>query len=201
VVRAALYFDVATDVLVERIAGRWLCPACQATYPSHSSSPPGNGRCLDCGDLLYQRPDDRPEVVQTRIEVYLRETLPVIEHYARRDVLVRVDGNRSIEAVRMTLCTSLGGVVHGRRRDHWHIFISEQLRADDGVSEWQGRTLCGQHVDSRSGRERGTEDAFHARPCRQCHLELRPRQRPILRLPAPPPTPMEQDDQELREMT
>jgi adenylate kinase len=196
VVRSALYFDVATEVLVERIAGRWLCPACQATYPSTSNRAPGTGRCVDCGDLLYQRPDDRPEVVQTRIEVYLRETLPIMEHYAQRGVLAKVDGNRSIEAVRVTLCSSLGGVLHGRRREHWHLYISHTLRAEDDRPEWSGRTLCGQHVDYRSGRERGTEENFHGQPCRPCLLELRPRQRPIVRLPAP-----QSSDGERREMT
>jgi adenylate kinase len=188
IVRVALYLDVATEVLVERIAGRWLCPGCQATYPSHSDTPPGDGLCVACRDRLYQRPDDRPEVVQKRVEVYVRETLPVIEHYARRGLQVRVDGNRSIEAVRVTLCSSLGGVVRGRRRDHWHLYISHQFRADDGMSDWRGRTLCGRYVDSLSGRERGSEDAFRAHPCRRCHLELRPRQGPILQVPVSPQT-------------
>jgi adenylate kinase len=197
VVRSAVYFDVARVVVVERIAGRWLCPACQATYPSTSSAPPGNGRCVDCGDRLYQRPDDRPEVVQKRVEVYLRETLPVIEHYAERGVLVNVDGNRSIERVRVTLCSGLGGVLHGRRRSHWHIYVSQHLRADDGRSGWTGRTLCGQHVDSREARQRGSEEQFHAQPCRHCLLELRPHQRPIVLLPTQPPA----GEGERREMT
>ena len=193
IVRVALYLEVPTEVLVERIAGRWLCPSCQATYPSHSSAPPGDGRCVACRDQLYQRADDRPEVVQQRIDVYLRETLPVVEHFARRDLLVRVDGNRSIEAVRTTLCNNLGGVVRGLRHDHWHLYLSDQFRADDDRSDWHGRTLCGRYVDSRSGRERGSEDAFRAHPCRRCQLELRARQRPILDAPAPPPTGQPQD--------
>jgi adenylate kinase len=184
-VRVALYLDVPMGVLVERIAGRWLCPSCQATYPSNSSLPPGNGLCRVCRDRLYQRADDRPEVVQHRIEVYLRETLPIIDHYARRGLLVRVDGNRSIEAVRVTLCSSLGGVIRGRRHDHWHLYISRQFHTDDDMSDWPGRTLCGQIVDHRSDRERGSEDSFRAHPCRHCHLELRPRQGPIVQVPAP----------------
>jgi adenylate kinase len=186
IVRVALYLEVPTAVLVERIAGRWLCPSCHATYPSHSSAPPDDGRCVACRDQLYQRPDDHPEVVHRRIEVYLRETLPVVEHFARRGLLVRVDGNRSIEAVRITLCSNLGGVVHGLRHDHWHLYLSDQFHADDGRSNWHGRTLCGRVVDSRSGRERGSEDDFHARPCRRCHHALRARQGPIPQVPVPP---------------
>src|SRR5215213_1387965 len=138
-VRQALYLDVATEVLVDRIAGRWLCPSCQATYPSHSGTAPNEGRCQACKDELYQRPDDHPDVVQKRIEVYLRETMPVIEHYAQRGLMVPVDGNRSIEMVRATLCASLGGVVRGHRRGHWHLYTSDRLRADEDGSRWHGR--------------------------------------------------------------
>ena len=183
-VRAALYLEVSTDLLVDRIAGRWLCPGCQATYPGHIATPPGDGRCVACRDRLYQRADDRPDVVQHRIEVYLRETLPVVEHYAQRGLVAQIDGSRPIAAVRVTLCSSLGGVVRGRRHDHWYLYISHKFRADDGVPDWHGRTLCGQLVDSRSGRVRGSEDAFLVHPCRRCNLALRPRQGPILLLPA-----------------
>ncbi len=185
VVQTALYLDVPTEVLVQRIAGRWLCPSCQATYPSkaHTTAAPGDGRCVDCKDLLYQRPDDRPEVVQQRLEVYLRETLPVVEHYTERGVLVRVDGGRAIDRVRATLCTSLGGAVRGHHHDRWHLYISSRLRADDVSGPWQGRTLCGRRVADRTGHRRGGEADFLSHSCRHCYQELRPRQRPILELP------------------
>jgi adenylate kinase family enzyme len=190
-VRLALYLDVATEILVERIAGRWLCPSCQATYPSLSGKAPNDGRCQACKDELYQRPDDHPEVVQKRIEVYLRETMPVVDHYAGGELMVRVDGNRSIEQVRATLCASLGGVVRGQRRSHWHLYISDRLQADDPASTWRGRTLCRRYVDSTHSTVRGTEADFHGRPCRHCFVELRPRQHPILELPTPPAAPQE----------
>jgi adenylate kinase len=186
-VRQALYLDVATEVLVNRIAGRWLCPSCQATYPSQSGKAPNEGRCQACKDELYQRPDDHPDVVQKRIKVYLRETMPVVDHYGRKDVMVRVDGNRSIEAVRATLCASLGGVVRGQRRSHWHLYISDALRAAREGTTWHGRTLCRRYVDSTHNTVSGTEADFHGHPCRHCFVELRPRQRPILELPTAVP--------------
>jgi adenylate kinase len=185
-VQTALYLDVPTEVLVQRIAGRWLCPSCQATYPSKASTTaaPGDGRCVDCKDLLYQRPDDRPEVVQQRLDVYLRETLPVVEHYTARGVLVRIDGGQAIDRVRATLCTSLGGAVRGHHHDRWHVYISNGLCADTADGPWQGRTLCGRRVADRTGHLRGSEADFLAHPCRHCYQELRPRQRPILELPS-----------------
>lgn len=184
-VQTALYLDVPTDVLVQRIAGRWLCPSCQATYPSRTSTPPGDGRCVACKDQLYQRHDDRPEVVQQRLDVYLRQTLPVIDHYAARGVLVRIDGSRDIAQVRASLCASLGGVVRGHHHDRWHLYVSNRLRADDATGPWQGRTLCGRRVADRTGHQRGQESDFLEHPCRLCYQELRPRQRPIAELPQP----------------
>jgi len=196
-VRLALYLDVAKEVLVDRIAGRWLCPSCQATYPSHSGTAPNEGRCQACMDELYQRPDDHPEVVQKRIEVYLQETMPVIDHYGASNLVVRLDGNRSIEQVRATLCASLGCVVRGHRRSHWHLYISDALHADVEGTKWHGRTLCRRYVDSTHSTVRGDEYDFHAHPCRHCFIELRPRQRPILELP-PPPVSLDRPEQSQR---
>ena len=174
-VRTALYLDVPTPVLVERIAGRWLCPSCQATYPGRSSDPPGNGTCVECRDRLYQRQDDRPEVVQHRIEVYLSATTPVIDHYARRGLLVTIDGNRSVSTVRMSLSISIGGVVRGRRRVRWHLFVSHDFRAVSADEPWHGRTLCGHLVNSRTDPHLGTEDEFRTHPCHECHVAIRSR--------------------------
>jgi adenylate kinase len=174
-VRTALYLDVPTPILVERIAGRWLCPSCQASYPGRSSGPPGNGTCIECRDRLYQRPDDRPEVVQHRIEVYLKATMPVIDHYARRDLLVTIDGNRSVTTVRSSLCVSLGGVVRGRRRVRWHLFISHDLQAVTSDMMWHGRTLCGHLVNSHSDPHLGSDDDFRSHPCHACHVAIRAR--------------------------
>jgi adenylate kinase len=102
-VRWAIYVEVPTDVLVERLAGRWLCQACQASYHEIFNPPAAAGTCDTCGEPLYQRPDDRREVVANRINVYLRDTLPVVERYAANHVLHRVDGNQSIDAVRSAL--------------------------------------------------------------------------------------------------
>jgi adenylate kinase len=174
-VRTALYLTVPTPILVERIAGRWLCPSCQASYPGRSTGPPGNGTCSECRDRLYQRPDDRADVVQHRIEVYLSATMPVIDHYDRRGLLVTVDGDRSVTTVRTSLCISLGGVVRGRRRDRWHLFISDDLQAIRGDREWHGRTLCGHVVGSPNDPLLGTENDFRSHPCHACHVAIRAR--------------------------
>ncbi|MBV8716164.1 MAG: adenylate kinase [Chloroflexi bacterium] len=106
-VRCAIYVDVPTDVLVERLAGRWLCKTCQASYHEIFNPPASDGVCDRCDGELYQRPDDKRAVVSNRVAVYLRDTLPVVERYARQGVLQRVDGNQSIEAVKAALLQAI----------------------------------------------------------------------------------------------
>jgi adenylate kinase len=99
----AIYVDVPTDVLVERLGGRWMCRVCQTAYHQVFNPPTVAGVCSACGGELYQRPDDKREVVSNRVTVYMRDTLPVIEHYGFEGVLRRVDGNQSIEEVKDAL--------------------------------------------------------------------------------------------------
>ena len=122
-VRAALYLDVPLDVLVERLAGRWMCRVCQATY--HERFRPGavSGACKTCAGELYQRTDDRPDVVANRVPVYLRETRPVLAHYAELGVYRAIAGDRAVEAVRADLCRALRGMSLGRSRTTWHLYV------------------------------------------------------------------------------
>lgn len=106
-IRRAIYVEVPTEVLVERLAGRWLCKACQATFHETFNPPEITGLCDRCVGELYQRSDDKREVVANRVAVYLRDTMPVVERYERAGVLQRIDGNRSIAAVKAALLNAI----------------------------------------------------------------------------------------------
>jgi adenylate kinase len=106
-VTTAIYVEVPTDILVERLAGRWMCRGCQASYHELFNRPAVASVCDTCGGDLYQRPDDKREVVANRVAVYLRDTLPVVEHYAREGILQRIDGNQSIEDVKAALLSAI----------------------------------------------------------------------------------------------
>jgi len=97
--RMALYLEVPFAVLVQRAAGRWTCRTCQATYNYQVKPPRRPGICdIDDGEL-YQREDDRVDVVSERIKVYLQDTVPVVEYYRERGILRDIDGTRDIDAV------------------------------------------------------------------------------------------------------
>jgi adenylate kinase len=107
-IRVAVYVDVPTDVLIERLAGRWMCLGCQASYHELFNPPSVASTCDTCGGELYQRADDKRDVVATRVEVYLRDTLPVVQRYDRQGVLRHLDGNQSIEMVKVALREAVG---------------------------------------------------------------------------------------------
>jgi adenylate kinase len=97
--RLALYLEVPFEELVHRAAGRWTCRKCGTTYNYRVNSPAKAGICdIDAGEL-YQREDDRFEVVSERIRVYLRDTVPVVEYYRERGILREIEGTRDIDSV------------------------------------------------------------------------------------------------------
>jgi adenylate kinase len=86
----ALYFHLPDEVLIERIVGRLSCKGCGRVCHRVWSPPKEEGSCDACGGSLYQREDDRAEVVRRRLEVYREETEPVKAHYAKKEGTLRV---------------------------------------------------------------------------------------------------------------
>jgi adenylate kinase len=95
-------------VLQQRLRGRIICPQCHAIYNLESKPPKQNMVCDVCGHGLERRTDESPDVVRTRIEVYGRETRPLVEYYGQRDLVVEVNGARSINAVDGDVDAALG---------------------------------------------------------------------------------------------
>ena len=101
------YIKVRTEELVRRLAGRWSCPRCGAPYHESSHPPKVAGVCDNCGAELYQREDDRPEVVRTRLEVNLSQLEPLLGYYHQRGKLAEVDGEGDVETIGGELTAAL----------------------------------------------------------------------------------------------
>ena len=95
----AIYFDIDTNVLVERIVNRRSCPVCGEIYNLAFKAPQKNGICDKCGTELVQRKDDTREVAQARFDTYFKETAPLIEYYKNKGTLKTIDANGSIDEV------------------------------------------------------------------------------------------------------
>jgi len=85
--------------IVRRLTGRRICPVDGAVYHLESRPPKSPGTCDRCGSALVQRSDDSEEVIRTRLEVYSRETLPVMEAYRQRGTLLDVDASGAPDEV------------------------------------------------------------------------------------------------------
>jgi len=103
----AIYIRVSTEELLGRLSGRWICRSCQAPYHMVTTPPSKTGRCDKCGGELYQRDDDKVETAQKRLEVYSRQTAPLIEHYRKADRLLEINGDQSIAAVGQEMLSKL----------------------------------------------------------------------------------------------
>jgi adenylate kinase len=94
-----LNFVAPDEVVIDRISGRRICRVCGAIYHVKYMPPKVPGVCDKCGGPLYQREDDKPEVVARRLEVYRQQFAPIIEYYRRKGVLVDVDASEQAEIV------------------------------------------------------------------------------------------------------
>ncbi len=113
---AVVVIDADETVILRRSAGRWSCPKCGRVYHTETLRPRTEGVCDDCGSELVQREDDRQEVMRRRLEVYRRQTEPVIAYYRKRPDLevIEVDGAGTPEAVLETLAAKLSALGLGR---------------------------------------------------------------------------------------
>lgn len=110
-VNAVPYINVAEEVLVERLTGRWTCRAEGHVFHEKFSPPKVAGVCDFDGSELYQRPDDNVETVTRRIRVYLDQTMPLIAYYRQGGVLLEVDGTKTINQVGADLLAGLEKMV------------------------------------------------------------------------------------------
>lgn len=100
---------VADKDLIPRLTGRRICQSCGATYHIVYRPPAKEDICDRCGGELYQRDDDHEDTVRERLEVYHRQTLPLIEYYRERGLYTEINGAQPTDAVFRDIIVSLTG--------------------------------------------------------------------------------------------
>ena len=100
--------EVDKNILVSRAVGRRICKSCGATYHVEFNPPKIEGVCIVCLGELYQRADDNEETVSKRIQVYLDETRPLADYYAKVGILSNINGQQSIDEVFGDIVAALG---------------------------------------------------------------------------------------------
>ena len=112
---AAVLLDVPEESLINRLSGRRVCSRCAKGYHVEFSPPKVEGRCDRCGGELDQREDDESEKIAKRLRIYNDVTLQMVEFYKDRSLLIRVDGDGSIQDVVQRVLDSIGNKATERR--------------------------------------------------------------------------------------
>ena len=103
-----IYFNVPDEVLIPRLGRRRTCRDCGTLYNLVFNPPRQAVICDDCDGELYQRDDDREEIITKRLETYKVQTAPLIEHYRVRDLLTEIDGDGKVESIKDNVLDTLG---------------------------------------------------------------------------------------------
>ena len=98
----ALLVDVPAEVIIDRLSSRRTCRDCGYT------AGPDTTVCPSCAGEMYQRDDDKPETIKNRLDVYKKNTSPLVEYYRGQGILKVVDGNRDIDLVYTDVKAELG---------------------------------------------------------------------------------------------
>ena len=106
---AVLNIAVDSEVLVDRIVGRRVCKQCGAGYHVTNLKPLKEGICDVCGSELIQRKDDTKETVVTRLDVYTKQTKPLLEYYEKQNLVKEVNGLGDIDVIFDEVKKVLGG--------------------------------------------------------------------------------------------
>ena len=104
-VDAVINIGVDLSLLMGRLCGRRVCKSCGESY--HVDFLGGKTTCEKCGGELYQRKDDNEETVGNRLKVYTEQTAPLIDHYAKKGILLDIDGVGTIDEVFARICAAL----------------------------------------------------------------------------------------------
>ncbi len=104
----AINVDVPDENIIRRMGGRRACLTCGATYHVEHIPPKKEGICDACGSELVLRDDDKPETVKNRLDVYHKQTQPLIDFYEAKGILKSVDGTVPMEDVFAAITEILG---------------------------------------------------------------------------------------------
>ncbi|HXX17431.1 MAG TPA: adenylate kinase [Candidatus Eremiobacteraceae bacterium] len=98
-------------LLIRRLTGRRVCKKCGAIYNIYDRPPKVEGICDLDGDELYQRPDDREEVIKPRLHAYDKLTAPLVSYYRHLGLLYEVDASKSVAEVEQEICQAVASML------------------------------------------------------------------------------------------
>jgi adenylate kinase len=107
---AALELSVDRGEIIKRLAGRRTCKDCQRAFHLDYEPSKVEGICDGCGGTLYQRDDDKEEVIARRLEVYNEQTAPIIDFYRREGLLVTIPAMGPVDEITQRATNALNAI-------------------------------------------------------------------------------------------
>lgn len=95
----AVYLESSLPVIIQRLTGRRICRNCGALFHMKNKPPKKAGTCDECGGEVYQRADDNEETIKIRMDIYMKNTKPIIDYYAAQGKLQKVDADKDAKEV------------------------------------------------------------------------------------------------------
>lgn len=99
----AVYLESSLPVVIRRLTGRRVCRNCGALFHDTNKPPKKMGVCDECGGEIYRRADDTEETIKTRMDVYLKNTKPIVDYYETQGKLKKVDADKDAQEVQEIL--------------------------------------------------------------------------------------------------
>jgi adenylate kinase len=99
----ALYLETSLPVVIQRLTGRRICRNCGALFHIKNKPPQRDGVCDECGGEIYRRADDNEETIKTRMDVYLKNTKPIVDYYESIGKLKKVNADKDAQEVQEIL--------------------------------------------------------------------------------------------------
>ncbi len=107
-IKKAIFFEVSEAEVIKRMTARRVCSKCKTEFNVIYIKPKQEGVCDGCGGELVMRDDDKPDAIKQRLRIFHNDTAPVIDLYEKKGVLLRINGEQSIEKVFKDLVAALG---------------------------------------------------------------------------------------------
>jgi len=101
-----LFMEASLPILIQRLTGRRVCRKCGALYHVQNMPSKKAGVCDVCGGELYQRADDNEATIKNRMDVYLKNTMPIVDYYEKQGKIRKVNAERPTQE----LLKELGGL-------------------------------------------------------------------------------------------
>lgn len=115
---AVLNIDVDPEAIISRLSNRLTCSVCKAGFNRLTKPSKAEGKCDSCGGALIQREDDKEATIRNRLNVYQKQTAPLIEYYSKAGHLIQIDGNRDMNTVQKDISKKLKSFSNDSSKKH-----------------------------------------------------------------------------------